>query len=64
MFRKHDEASVRELGQMRHDRKAYVSAARERIGALEELLLSELHAEEERDAGWDTDSLQAEFGET
>ncbi len=63
-FFKHDEASVRELGRMRHDRAAYFSAARERISALEELMLSELQwKEEERDAGWDTDSLREEFGD-
>ncbi len=62
-FRKHDEASVRELGTMRDDRKAYFSAARERIQALEELLLSEVEGPtEDRDAGWDTDSLWEEFG--
>jgi len=62
-FRRHDEDSVRELGAMRHDRKAYFSAARERIHSLEELLLSEVEGPmEERDAGWDTDSLREDFG--
>jgi Kef-type K+ transport system membrane component KefB/voltage-gated potassium channel Kch len=60
----HDEESVRELGQMRHDRAAYFGAARERISALEELMLSELDGEgEERDAGWDTESLREEYGQ-
>jgi monovalent cation:proton antiporter-2 (CPA2) family protein len=62
-FRRHDEDSVRELGAMRHDRKAYFSAARERIQSLEELLLTEVEGPmEERDAGWDTDSLREEHG--
>ncbi|MCJ7628442.1 MAG: monovalent cation:proton antiporter-2 (CPA2) family protein [Longimicrobiales bacterium] len=62
-FFRHDEDSVRELGKMRHERAAYFSAARERISALEELMLTELTAEgEERDAGWDTESLREEFG--
>jgi monovalent cation:proton antiporter-2 (CPA2) family protein len=62
-FFRHDEDSVRELGTMRHDRAAYFSAARERISTLEELMLSELEAEgENRDAGWDTDTLLEEFG--
>ena len=62
-FFRHDEDSVRDLGTMRHDRAAYFSAARERISALEELMLTELDAEgEERDAGWDTESLREEFG--
>jgi len=63
-FFKHDEESVRDLGRMRHDRTAYFSATRERISALEELMLTELEAmDEERDAGWDTDSLREEFGD-
>jgi monovalent cation:proton antiporter-2 (CPA2) family protein len=63
-FRRHDEESVRELGKMRHDRKAYISAARERIHSLEELMLDELeqHIDEERDASWDTESLREEYG--
>jgi hypothetical protein len=63
-FRKHDEDSVRELAEMRHDQKAYFSTARERIRDLEQLLLSELeYGKESRDAGWDTESLRGEFGE-
>jgi len=63
-FRRHDERSVRELGKMRHDRSAYISAARERIRSLEELMLEELeqNIDQERDASWDTDSLRKEFG--
>ncbi|UCG75565.1 MAG: cation:proton antiporter [Gemmatimonadota bacterium] len=62
-FRHHDEQSVRELGRMRHDRKAYFSAARERIQALEELMLADLRKPtEQRDAGWDTESLREEYG--
>jgi len=62
-FFRHDEDSVRELARMRHDRSVYLSAARERISALEELMLSELESKDEnRDAGWDTDSLIREYG--
>jgi hypothetical protein len=62
-FFRHDEDSVREFGTMRHDRAAYFSAARERVSTLEELMLSELEAEgENRDAGWDTDTLLEEYG--
>lgn len=64
-FRRHDERSVRELGAMRHDRKEYLSAARERIQSLEELLLSEFEGPAgERDAGWDTETLREDFGRT
>jgi monovalent cation:proton antiporter-2 (CPA2) family protein len=63
-FFRHDEDSVRELGTMRHDRAAYFSAARERISTLEELMLTELEAEgENRDAGWDTDTLLEEHSQ-
>jgi voltage-gated potassium channel Kch len=61
-FRKHDERSVKELGEMRHDRKTYLTAARQRIHDLEDLLLTELNRPEERDAGWDTESLRNELG--
>jgi monovalent cation:proton antiporter-2 (CPA2) family protein len=64
MFRRHDEDSVRELSEIRHDRSAYLSAAKERIRDLEEILLSEVKdTGESRDAGWDTESLREEFGE-
>jgi monovalent cation:proton antiporter-2 (CPA2) family protein len=61
-FRRSDEESVRELGRMRHDRKAYIGAARERIRSLEELMLEELEekVDEGRDGSWDTDSLREE----
>jgi Kef-type K+ transport system membrane component KefB/voltage-gated potassium channel Kch len=63
-FFRHDEESVRDLGQMRHDRKAYFSAARERISAMEDLMLRELESPgEERDAGWDTESMREDFGD-
>jgi hypothetical protein len=49
---------------MRQDRKEYLSAARERIQSLEELLLSEVEGPVgERDAGWDTETLREDFGE-
>jgi monovalent cation:proton antiporter-2 (CPA2) family protein len=63
-FRRHDEASLRELAAMRHDQKLYLSTARQRIEDLEELLLGDLEdAGEMRDAGWDPESLRQEYGE-
>jgi hypothetical protein len=49
---------------MRHDRKAYISHARQRISDLEEILLEEMEpgTDQERDIGWDTTSLRQEFG--
>ncbi len=62
-FRCYDEDALRELAGMRHDRKRYMSRARERIRILEEILLAEHRDDDvDRDAGWDTESLQREFG--
>jgi voltage-gated potassium channel Kch len=62
-FRRHDEESVVELAQMRHDRGRYLSEAKQRIQALEQILLGELQwRTEDRDAGWDADSLRDEYG--
>ncbi len=48
---------------MRHDQKLYIDTARRRIQDLEQLLLSDLTDQSDnRDAGWDTTSLQREFG--
>jgi CPA2 family monovalent cation:H+ antiporter-2 len=62
-FHQHDEDSVRELAKMRHDRKAYLTAAKERIRDLEQIILSELQdTGATRDIGWDTESLRDEYG--
>lgn len=62
-FRYHDEESINELRSLRHDRKTYISHARQRIEDLEQLLLSELlEPGEHHDAGWDTTSMREEFG--
>ncbi|UCH66737.1 MAG: cation:proton antiporter [Ignavibacterium sp.] len=58
-FLKHDESALRELSAMREDRKEYLSAARQYIAELEELIQSDdADPELERDAGWDVDSLR------
>jgi monovalent cation:proton antiporter-2 (CPA2) family protein len=63
-FRKHDEIAVRELAGMHHEKKLYINEARRRIQDLEQLLLSEMDVTgEERDAGWDTESLREEFAD-
>jgi hypothetical protein len=65
IFRRLDEASVRELADMRHDRTAYISHRRERIRDLEEILQADREAPpSELDAAWDTDSLKEEYGRT
>lgn len=53
-FFRHDEDAVFELRHIRHDRKKYLTQARQRIEDLEQILLAELHEhEDQRDAGWD-----------
>ena len=62
-FLHHDENTLRELGEMRHDNKTYMSTARQRIRDLEETILTELQDRgEQRDLGWDTDTLRSEHG--
>jgi monovalent cation:proton antiporter-2 (CPA2) family protein len=63
-FRRHDEHALRELAEMREDRQKYLTVAHQRIQDLERLLLTELEEPgEERDAGWDTESLREELGQ-
>ena len=60
-FLKHDENALLELSAMRADKKEYLSAARQYIAELEELIQSDdADPELERDAGWDVDSLREE----
>lgn len=62
-FRRDDEAATRELGGLRHDRRRYLTVARERIAELERVLRAEIDDREDtRDLGWDTESLISELG--
>jgi len=64
LFRYQDEEGLRILAEMRHDRKAYISRARQHIQDLEETLQNELELfGDTPDLGWDTTSLRKEFGE-
>jgi len=61
-FRRLDEASVRELARVRHDRRVYIGRAREMIRDLEQILQADLaRLDPGRDAAWDTESLSAEY---
>jgi voltage-gated potassium channel Kch len=64
-FRRHDEASVRELAGMSDDRRAYVVRAREIIRDIEQMIRSEVEQgrHPELDAAWDPESLIDEYGE-
>ncbi len=61
VFRKYDEAALAELAATRGDRAAYISLARQRIAALEELLQSDRgEFGTEQDRGWDPESIREE----
>jgi monovalent cation:proton antiporter-2 (CPA2) family protein len=62
-FRRHDELALRELLDARHDRSRFISLARQRIRDLEQAIQADLADEgEDRDLGWDAESLRREFG--
>ncbi len=64
IFRKHDEKYVRELSEMRHDRKELIRGAKQRIEDLENLMLDEKqNLGKNKDVGWDSTSLREEFKE-
>ena len=61
-FLKHDEESMRHLSGHRRDRGQYISAARQRIEDLEQMLLADLQEPGmDRDKGWDPESLVEEY---
>ncbi len=61
-FLRHDEAALHELTEQRGDRAEYINAARQRIEELEQLLLADLEdLGEERDLGWDAETLRADY---
>ncbi len=63
-FRRHDQDSLIELARIRFEKKNYFSAVREQINYLEQALIDDLNLQnEEADAGWDSTSLRAEYGE-
>lgn len=61
VFRRHDDDALDELRAVRQDRKAYLNTARRRIADLERVLLDDIHAEKETDAGWDPEALREEI---
>jgi monovalent cation:H+ antiporter-2, CPA2 family len=62
-FLRHDEESLRQLAEFRGDRVVYLNTARQRIAELERILQSDLHLlGQDRDDGWDSESLREDFG--
>ncbi len=65
LFRRRDEADLRELGRMRHDRTSYLREARLKVEEMERLLRADDEQPDlARDAAWDSDSLRSEHGGT
>jgi len=64
-FRRHDEATVPELAEIRKDRRAYIVRAREIIQDVEQMIRGEVEQgrRHEIDAAFDTTGLIDEFGE-
>ncbi len=63
-FRCHEVEGFKELYELRHDEKAYISTAKQRVHDLERLLISELETvDENRDAGWDVESIRRDFAD-
>lgn len=54
-FRRHDQESMRELAQVRHDDEAYISIARQHIENLDRILRADVSEEEkhQRHEGWE-----------
>jgi monovalent cation:proton antiporter-2 (CPA2) family protein len=63
-FLRHDDESVRLMAATQRDQARYIGLARERIADLERILQADLAAagSPDRDAGWDAESLRAEYG--
>jgi monovalent cation:proton antiporter-2 (CPA2) family protein len=62
-FRRHDEASLRELAGMQDEGPQYITVAREQMQLLESTLLQDLADRDDRgDTGWDAESLRKDFG--
>ncbi len=63
-FQRHDEATLRQLSGQRQNRTEYIHSARQRIAELEQILLADLtETGNERDLGWDPESLRKEFSQ-
>ena len=63
-FRHYEVEALKELYDLRHDEKLYMSTAKQKVHDLERLLISELErVDENRDAGWDAESIRRDFAD-
>ncbi len=61
-FRCYEVEGMKELYELRHDEKLYMSTAKQKVFDLERLLISEIETvDETRDAGWDVESIRRDF---
>ena len=64
LFRKHDQRMVRELAEVRHERKSFLRSSKERIADIEKLMkFDSQRIGKEKNLGWDASSLREEFEE-
>ncbi len=64
LFRKHDRNMVRELAQLKHERKSFLRTSKDRIENIERLMkLDSQRIGREKNLGWDSSTLKEEFGE-
>ena len=62
-FRAHDDRYLKELAEMRDDRRALLRGARQRIADLEMLMTNDAERiGKDRDIGWDATTLIEEYG--
>jgi len=63
-FRRHDEASLRELAGKQHDRAQYFTVAREQMQLLETTMLQDLEEQDTAsDGAWDAESIRKDLGD-
>lgn len=63
-FRSHDERLIERMAKEQHESKSFVQAIRKNIQDLELMMLEDQEKEaQDKDLGWDTESLKKEYGD-
>lgn len=63
LFRKKDERMVKELSELRHHQGDFITSTKQRIEDMETMMKNDINRyTKDKDMGWDTASLKAEFG--
>jgi CPA2 family monovalent cation:H+ antiporter-2/glutathione-regulated potassium-efflux system ancillary protein KefC/glutathione-regulated potassium-efflux system protein KefB len=62
-FRKHDETLIKEMIELRHQKKTFIRSFRQRIKDMEQMMQEDMeNIAKDKDMGWDIESLKEEFG--